>query len=189
MSVMSLTEDKDASLLRKIDLESCKDAAEFLSRLEERGILNQNAQQCETYANDFLKYLTQILIPKMLEQSAEFRFLYRRVYKTGSYYDGLRIVSDPRNTELDINIVLSLFTPFIKDYVGAENIHITNNEHVPSGFVKITCDEKSIVRLQQKKGQKFETKFHFKRVENDKSPKALSDNETEYFLHPKKTRV
>ena len=160
-----------------IDLDSFQDASEFLKMIVDGDIVNEHPKKCEGYANDFHKYLETILIPKMKDQSLEFRYLYSRIYKTGSYYDGLRIVTDSRNTELDINIVLSLFTPAMNEYFNADDVHIINDEKVvPNGFVKILCDQKRVNGLEHKKGDKFKTKCNFKRVESDK-----------IFLHPNKT--
>merc|ERR1719186_575036 len=172
-----------------MDPDSFADASKFLAHIAEGDQLNKSPQQCQTYANDFLKYLQTILIPKMMELSVEFRYLYRRIYGTGSYYDGLRIVTDSRNTELDINIVLSLFTSLTKDFINAEDIQVMNCETVPNGFVKILCGEKGINGLQRKKGEQFSTKCHFKRVDMDKDSanQCNSQNATEYFLHPNKT--
>ena len=136
--------------LHKTELESFKDVDNFLTDLEKGNVLNQNSNGCETYANDFMKFLRNVLIPKMMEISFEFRYLYHRVYETGSYYDGLRIVSDSRRTELDVNLVLSLFTPFMSEYIHESNIHFNNDISVPNGFVRIFCEEECINKLQHK---------------------------------------
>jgi len=119
------------------DFNSFENVHQFLSKLEKSDLLNQDPSDCDTFAEDFMKYLRNILIPKMMDISFEFRYLYRRVYETGSYYDGLRIVSDSRRTELDINIVLSLFTPFMNSFIQESDVHFINDQAVQHGFVNI----------------------------------------------------
>ena len=122
----------------------------------------------------------------MEELSLEFKFLFRRMYPTGSYYDGLRNVSDVRSTEIDINIVLSILTPTMEEYIKKEGIKIINNEQVPNGFVKISCHERWIQCLQHKKTQPFDTRVMFKKMAIDKNTKSQF-HEPKYFLHPNKT--
>ena len=181
-----LTEVKLTTLLEDLDVESCKDNTELLHRIVEGGILNENSKQCETNAKDIMSFLENNLIPKMKEQSVEFRDMYCRIYGTGSYYDGLRNVSDSRNTEMDINISLSLFSPSMKEYFSEDGVKIIINESVPDGFVKILCDKKCIDGLQKKKGEKFQTKLHFKKVDEGKDSEESVRN-GEYYLHPNKT--
>ena len=174
--------------LLSTELESFKDVDHFLTELEKGKVLNQNSNDCDTYAKDFMKYLRNVLIPKMMEISFEFRYLYHRVYETGSYYDGLRIVSDSRRTELDVNIVLSLFTPFMREYIHESNVHFNNDISVPNGFVRILCEEGCINKLQHKQGKKFQSKPFFKRININKDcANQNNPNLIQYYLHPNKT--
>ena len=93
---LSITEEVGIAYLQDLDVDSCKDASELLYRIVEGDILNENPKQCETNANDIMNFLENNLIPKMKEQSLEFRYMYHKIYGTGSYYDGLRNVSDSR---------------------------------------------------------------------------------------------
>ena len=181
-----LTEVKLTNLLEDLDVESCEDNSDLLHRIVEGDMLNENSKQCETNAKDIMKFLENNLIPKMKEQSVEFRDMYRRIYGTGSYYDGLRNVSDPRNTEMDVNISLSLFSPSMKEYFSGDGVKIITDESVPDGFVKILCYKKCIDGLQKKKGEKFQTKLHFKKVYEGKDSEQ-SVRKGEYYLHPNKT--
>ena len=133
----------------KMEDKNNQDVSEFLTNLLEGDMLNQNQQECEAYTNDFLTYLEKVLIPKMMELSLEFRYLYNRIYPTGSYFDGLRNVTDSRSTELDINIVLRL----PKEYFRADDVQILTNEAVPNGFVKILCKETCVNALQRYKAK------------------------------------
>ena len=173
----------DLSLV-DLDVGSCKDASELLYRIVEGDILNKNSKQCETNANNIMKFLEKILIPKMEEQSVEFKYMYSRIYGTGSYFDGLRNVSDSRMTELDVNIVFNLFSPAMKKYFSEHGVTIITDESVPDGFVKILCDEKCIYGL--KTDEKFQTKCHFKKVDEGKGSEECN-RQVQYFLHPNKT--
>ena len=183
---LSITEEVGIAYLQDLDVDSCKDASELLCRIVEGDILNENPKQCETNANDIMNFLENNLIPKMKEQSLEFRYMYHKIYGTGSYYDGLRNVSDSRNTEMDINIVLSLFSPTMKEYFPDDSVKIITDESVPDGFVKILCDEKSINELHMKRGEKFQTKCHFKKIVECKNSEECH-RQVKYFLHPHKT--
>ena len=183
---LSITDELGIAYLQDLDVDSCKDASELLYRIVEGDILNKNSKQCETNADDIMKFLENNLIPKMKEQSLEFRYMYRQIYGTGSYYDELRNVSDLRNTEMDVNIVLSLFSPTIKDYFLEDNVKIITDESVSDGFVKILCNENCIYELQRKRGEKFQTKHHFKKIVEAKDSEE-SHRQVKYFLHPKKT--
>ena len=170
-----------------------EDASEFLNQLLDADTLNQDPEHCDIYAQEFKDiYLEKILIPKMMELSPEFKLLYYRVYGTGSYYDGLRNVTDPNNTELDINVVLKLPDEFFphdcKEDVQIITHRLANGyrQNVPNGFVKILCKEKCVNALQRKKGEKFNTKCNFKKVDIDDNYGTKS-NLVEYILHPNKT--
>ena len=181
-----LTDEKSAAWFENLDPDNCKDAAEFLHRIVEGDILKEHSKQCETNASDIMKFIENNLVSKMKEQSVEFRDTYCRIYGTGSYYDGLRIVSDSRNTEMDVNIVLSLLSPTLKECFPEGSIKIITNKSVPDGFVKILCDENSINELQMKKGEKFRTKCFFKKVDESKNSEE-SHRQPKNFLHPNKT--
>ena len=172
--------------LGDLDVDSCENASEILYRIVEGDILNKDSKQCETIANNIMKFLEKILIPKMEEQSVEFKYMYHRIYGSGSYFDGLRNVSDSRRTELDINIVFSLFSPAMKESFSEHSVKIITDENVRDGFVKILCDEKCISELQIKTGEKFQTKCHFKKVDEGKDS-GESHRQVKYFLHPNKT--
>ena len=159
----------------KLELEDYKDGSEYLAALVTGDMLNQGPKECEMYANECIAYLKNVLIPKMEELSFEFKFLFHRIYPTGSYYDGLRNVSDWRSTELDINIVLSTLTPTMQRYIKNEDIEIINNEQVPNGFVKILCHERCVQCLQQKEGRQFNASAIFKKITIDINIKAHSN--------------
>lgn len=144
---MELTDKKSADWFKNLDPNNCKDVSEFLHKIVEGDTLKEHSKRCETNANDIMKFVENNLVSKMKEQSVEFRDTYRRIYGTGSYYDGLRIVSDSRNTELDINIVLSLFSPTLKECFPEGSIKVITNESVPDGFVKILADKNCINEL------------------------------------------
>ena len=186
MEDLSLAEAVTITNLEDLDVTSCKDASEFLHKVVEGDILNKDSKQCDINANDVMKFMENNLIPKMKEQSVEFRYMYHRIYGTESYYDGLRNVSDSRKTELDINIVLSLSSPSIKDCFPEDSIQIITNRSVPGGFIKILCDEKCVNELQIKTGEKFQTKCHFKKIDESKYSEE-SSRQVKYFLHPNKT--
>ena len=186
MEGLSLTEGVAITNLEDLDVASCRDASELLHKIVEGEILNKNSKQCDTNANDIMKFIENSLIPKMKEQSVEFRYMYHRIYGTGSYYDGLRNVSDSRKTELDINIVLSLSSPSMEDYFPEGSIQIITNKSVPGGFVKILCDEKCVNELQIKTSKRFQTKCHFKKVDESRYSEE-SNRQVKYFLHPNKT--
>ena len=183
---LSITEELGIAYLQDLDVDSCKDASELLYRIVEGDTLNKNSKLCETNANNVMNFLENNLIPKMKEQSLEFRYMYRQIYGTGSYYDELRNVSDLRNTEMDVNIVLSLFSPTMKEYFLEDNVKIITDESVSDGFIKILCDEKCIYELQKKRGEKFQTKCHFKKIVEGKNSEE-SHRQVKYFLHPNKT--
>ena len=186
MEDLCLTEGVTIPNLQELDVASCKDASAFLHRIVEGEILNKDSKQYDTNAKEIMKFIENNLIPKMKEQSVEFRHMYHRIYGTGSYYDGLRNVSDSRKTELDINIVLSLSSPFMKEYFPEGSIQIITNKSVPGGFVKILCDEKCVNELQIKMGENHQTKCHFKKVDEGKYSEE-SNRQVKYFLHPNKT--
>ena len=183
---VSLIKEVGIANLEDFDVDSCKDSSELLYRIVEGDILNKNPKQCETNANDIMNFLENKLIPKMQEQSLEFRYMYHQIYGTGSYYDGLRNVSDLRKTEMDVNIVLSLFSPAMKEYFLEDSVKIITDESVPDGFVKILCDEKCIYELQMKRGEKFQTKCHFKKIDEETDSEECH-RQVKYFLHPHKT--
>ena len=184
MSIKMLSDQ--ISRLEQLEVEDYRDGSEYLAALVTGDMLNQGPKECEMYANECLAYLKNVLIPKMEELSFEFKFLFHRIYPTGSYYDGLRNVSDLRSTELDINIVLSTLTPTMQEYIKNEDIKIINNEQVSNGFVQILCHERCVQCLQQKEGRQFNAKTIFKKMAIDKNIKAQL-NEPKYFLHPNKT--
>ena len=186
MEDLCLTEGVTIPNLQELDVASCKDASAFLHRIVEGEILNKDSKQYDTNAKEIMKFIENNLIPKMKEQSVEFRHMYHRIYGTGSYYDGLRNVSDSRKTELDINIVLNLSSPSMKEYFPEDSIQIITNKSVPSGFVKILCDEKCVNELQINMGENFQTKCHFKKVDEGKYSEE-SNRQVKYFLHPNKT--
>ena len=183
---MELTDKKSADWFKNLDPNNCKDVSEFLHKIVEGDTLKEHSKRCETNANDIMKFVENNLVSKMKEQSVEFRDTYRRIYGTGSYYDGLRIVSDSRNTELDINIVLSLFSPTLKECFPEGSIKVITNESVPDGFVKILADKNCINELQMKRGENFRTKCFFKKVDENKNSKE-PHREPKNFLHPNKT--
>ena len=183
---MELTDKKSADWFKNLDPNNCKDVSEFLHKIVEGDTLKEHSKRCETNANDIMKFVENNLVSKMKEQSVEFRDTYRRIYGTGSYYDGLRIVSDSRNTELDINIVLSLFSPTLKECFPEGSIKVITNESVPDGFVKILVDKNCINELQMKRGENFRTKCFFKKVDENKNSKE-PHREPKNFLHPNKT--
>ena len=184
MSIKMLSDQ--ISRLEQLEVEDYRDGSEYLAALVTGDMLNQGPKECEMYNNECYAYLKNILIPKMEELSFEFKFLFHRIYPTGSYYDGLRNVSDLRSTEVDINIVLSVLTPTMQEYIKNEDIKIINNEQVPNGFVKILCHERCVQCLQHKKGQPFNTQVIFKQMAIDKNTKSHF-HDPKYFLHPNKT--
>ena len=121
--------------LGDLDVDSCKNASEILYKIVEGDILNKDSKQCETNANNIMKFVEKILIPKMEEQSVEFKYMYHRIYGSGSYFNGLRNVSDSRRTELDINIVFSLFSPAMKESFSEHSVKIITDENVRARWV------------------------------------------------------
>ena len=76
----------------------------------------------------------------------------------------------------------------MREYVQESNVRFDNDNTVPSGFVKISCQEDCINALQHKKGPNFETKHFFKRVERtDDDTDKSNSRDIEYYLHPNKT--
>ena len=159
------------SLLEQLEVEDYTDGSEYLAALVTGDFLNQGPKECEMYNKECHAYLKNILIPKIEELSLEFKFLFHSIYPTGLYYDGLRNVSDLRTTEVNINIVLSILTPTLQEYIKNEDIKIISNEQVSNGFVKILCHERCDQFLQHKKGQPFNTQVIFKKMAIDKNKK------------------